>query len=401
MQSGIRVGSILGIPLLIDPSWFLVIALFAFINSVEWQNRYPDWSSFLTVGTGLVTALLLFGSVLLHELGHSVVALAQGIKVNSITLFMFGGMASIDRESKTPFRAFMVAIAGPAVSLLLFILLAGGNTLFLEQGQPLSIVAMNLARINLVLALFNLIPGLPLDGGQILKAVVWKVTGSRYQGIHWAARTGQLLGWLAVAFGLFITFAGGGGGLWIALLGWFCTRNASNYDRVTSYQETLLKLKVSDAMAREFRVVEGDSTLREFVDQYLLREERPMFFAASRGRYQGLVRPEDLQTIERSLWEEKRLSEIAVPLDELATVTESTSLLKVVRQLESDRLPRMIVLTPAGAVAGVVDRADAVRAMATAMKLPLSDKDFAQLKSEGGYPAGLNLAAIAATMPEN
>lgn len=401
MQSGIRVGSILGIPLLIDPSWFLVIVLFAFVNSVEWQARYPEWSTVLTWGTGLVTALLLFASVLLHELGHSVVALAQGIKVNSITLFMFGGMASIDRESKTPLRAFLVAIAGPTVSLLLFILLAGANELFLVQDQPLSIIAINLARINLVLAVFNMIPGLPLDGGQILKAIVWKITGSRYQGVHWAARTGQLLGYLAMAYGLYTTFSGRGGGLWIALLGWFCARNASNYDRITSYQEALLGLKVSDAMAKEFRVVEGESTLREFVDQYLLQEERPTFFAASRGRYQGLVRPEDLQTIERSLWEQKRLSDIVIPLDQLPTVTEVTPLIQVVKQLERDRLPRVIVLSPAGAVAGVVDRADAVKAMAQAMKLPLSDADFARLKSEGGYPAGLNLAAIAATIPES
>ena len=246
-----------------------------------------------------------------------------------------------------------------------------------------------------------MIPGLPLDGGQILKAIVWKITGSRYQGVHWAARTGQLLGYLAMAYGLYTTFSGRGGGLWIALLGWFCARNASNYDRITSYQEALLGLKVSDAMAKEFRVVEGESTLREFVDQYLLQEERPTFFAASRGRYQGLVRPEDLQTIERSLWEQKRLSDIVIPLDQLPTVTEVTPLIQVVKQLERDRLPRVIVLSPAGAVAGVVDRADAVKAMAQAMKLPLSDADFARLKSEGGYPAGLNLAAIAATIPES
>ncbi|MGD1850435.1 MAG: CBS domain-containing protein, partial [Cyanophyceae cyanobacterium] len=148
------------------------------------------------------------------------------------------------------------------------------------------------------------------------------------------------------------------------------------------------------------RVVDGHSTLREFVDQYLLREDRPVFFAASDGRYQGLVRPEEIQTIERSLWEQKRIGDIAIPLEQLPTVTESTPLVKVVRRLEDEHLPRMVVLTPAGAVAGVVDRADAVRAMAKSMKLPLSDADFARLKSEGGYPAGLNLAAIASTIPE-
>ncbi|MEM6503123.1 MAG: site-2 protease family protein [Cyanobacteria bacterium P01_C01_bin.89] len=399
MRSGIRVGSVLGIPLLIDPSWFLIITLFAFVNSMEWQNRFPEWSMLLTWGIGLVVALLLFASVLLHELGHSAVAISQGIKVNSITLFMFGGMAAIDSESKTPMRAFAVAIAGPAVSILLFGMLFGFNT-FLVEGSPLSIVVGNLARINLVLGTFNLIPGLPLDGGQILKAIVWKITGSRYKGTHWAAQTGLALGWLAIAFGLFTTFNGGGGGLWIALLGWFCARNASNYDRVTSFQEALVGLKVGDAVAREFRVVDGRSTLREFVDQYLLREERPVFFAASDGRYQGLVRPEELQTIERSLWEQKRIGDIAIPLDQLPTVTESTPLVKVVRRLEDEGLPRMVVLTPAGAVSGVVDRADAVKAMAKSMKLPLSDADFARLKSEGGYPAGLNLAAIASTIPE-
>ncbi|MGD1937682.1 MAG: site-2 protease family protein [Cyanophyceae cyanobacterium] len=399
MRSGIRVGSVLGIPLLIDPSWFLIITLFAFVNSMEWQNRFPEWSMLVTWGIGLVVALLLFASVLLHELGHSAVAISQGIKVNSITLFMFGGMAAIDSESKTPMRAFAVAIAGPAVSIILFGMLFGFNT-FLVEGSPLSIVVGNLARINLVLGTFNLIPGLPLDGGQILKAIVWKITGSRYKGTHWAAQTGLALGWLAIAFGLFTTFNGGGGGLWIALLGWFCARNASNYDRVTSFQEALVGLKVGDAVAREFRVVDGRSTLREFVDQYLLREERPVFFAASDGRYQGLVRPEELQTIERSLWEQKRIGDIAIPLDQLPTVTESTPLVKVVRRLEDEGLPRMVVLTPAGAVSGVVDRADAVKAMAKSMKLPLSDADFARLKSEGGYPAGLNLAAIASTIPE-
>ncbi|MEM9772446.1 MAG: site-2 protease family protein [Cyanobacteria bacterium P01_D01_bin.73] len=386
-------------PLLIDPSWFLIITLFAFVNSIEWQNRFPEWSMLLTWGIGLAVALLLFASVLLHELGHSMVAISQGIKVNSITLFMFGGMAAIDRESKTPMRAFAVAIAGPAVSIILFGLLFGFNTLLVE-GSPLSIIVNNLARINLVLGTFNLIPGLPLDGGQILKAIVWKITGSRYKGTHWAAQAGLTLGWLAIAFGLFTTFNGGGGGLWIAFLGWFCARNASNYDRVTSFQEALVGLKVGDAVAREFRVVDGNSTLREFVDQYLLQEERPVFFAASDGRYQGLVRPEELQTIERSVWDQKRISDIAIPLEQLPTVMESTSLVKVVRRLEDEGLPRMVVLTPAGAVAGVIDRADAVRAMAKSMKLPLSDADFARLKSEGGYPAGLNLAAIASTIPE-
>ncbi|HEY9832686.1 MAG TPA: site-2 protease family protein, partial [Stenomitos sp.] len=199
MQANWRIGSLFGIPLFLDPSWFLILGLVTLLNALDFSRRF-EW--IWAIGAGLAMALLLFASVLLHELGHSLVARSQGIKVNSITLFIFGGVASIDRESKTPGQAFQVAIAGPAVSLALSGLLYGvaqvvpSNTL----GQ---ILALDLAHINLILGIFNLIPGLPLDGGQVLKAAIWKLTGSRFQGVRWAAQTGKFLGGLAIAIGLY------------------------------------------------------------------------------------------------------------------------------------------------------------------------------------------------------
>jgi len=198
MQASWRIGSLFGIPLFLDPSWFFILAFVTIINA---QNLDPTFGSSWAWSGGFVMALLLFGSVVLHELGHSLAARSQGIKVNSITLFLFGGVASIDRESKTPGEAFQVAIAGPAVSLTLF-----GLFYALSQALPPSSLGENivsdLAHINLVLALFNLIPGLPLDGGQVLKAAVWKLTGNRFQGVRWAARTGKAFGGLAIALGL-------------------------------------------------------------------------------------------------------------------------------------------------------------------------------------------------------
>lgn len=392
MQTGWRIGSLFGIPLFLDPLWFVILAL----GTLNYGVAYLQWGTVLAWSAGLVMALLLFGSVLLHELGHSLVARSQGIKVNSITLFLFGGIASIEEESKTPGQAFQVAIAGPAVSIALFVLL----TLLgqaLPASSPASVMAADLAKINVVLAVFNLIPGLPLDGGQVLKAAVWKVTGNRFQAVHWAARAGQILGWLAIATGIAVDFFTGElvSGLWIALLGWFGIRNASAYNRVTTLQEALLQLVAADAMTSEFRVVDADQTLRQFADLYLLETVAPqVYFAASDGRYRGIVSIDDLRLVERSKWDQT-LHTILHPLTTIPTVADSTCLVEVINQLETQQLPRITVLSPAGAVAGVIDRGDIVRALAQKLNMPVTDAEIKRVKEEECYPPGLQLQAIA------
>ncbi len=395
MQASWRIGSLFGIPLFLDPSWFFILAFVTIINA---QNLDPTFDSSWAWSGGFVMALLLFGSVVLHELGHSLAARSQGIKVNSITLFLFGGVASIDRESKTPGEAFQVAIAGPAVSVTLF-----GLFYALSQALPPSSLGENivsdLAHINLVLALFNLIPGLPLDGGQVLKAAVWKLTGNRFQGVRWAARTGKAFGGLAIALGLGVALLTGEllGSMWIALIGWFVFRNASLYDRLTTLQEALLQLVASDAMTREFRVVDANQTLRTFADEYILADmQTPMpYYASANGRYRGLVAIEDLHFVERSRWETQTLESIVRPLSEIATVEEKTSLVEVINTLEARPLNRLTVLSPAGTVAGVIDRGDIVRAVATKLHLPITDAEIKRIKAEGSYPQALQLPAIA------
>ncbi|MCA1994975.1 MAG: site-2 protease family protein [Coleofasciculus sp. S288] len=399
MQGNWRIGSLFGIPLFLDPSWFFILAFVTIINALD---LYPNFGLASAWSTGLLMALLLFGSVVLHELGHSLVARSQGIKVNSITLFVFGGVASIERESKTPGEAFQVAIAGPAVSLTLFglfSLLAG----VLPSSGMGYVLASDLARINMVLAIFNLIPGLPLDGGQVLKAAVWKLTGNRFRGVRWAAKTGKALGGLGVVFGLgLVLLTGAWAAIWIALIGGFVYRNATAYDRITTLQEALLQLTALDAMTREFRVVDAKLTLRSFADEYILTDLQTLmpYYAASDGRYRGLVGIEDLQFVERSLWETQTLESIAHPLSEIPTVEEKTSLLDVINNLEVGQINRLTVLSPAGAVAGVIDRGDIVRAIATKLSLPIAEAEIKRIKAEGSYPPGLQLEAIAkATLP--
>ncbi|MBE9003583.1 site-2 protease family protein [Fortiea sp. LEGE XX443] len=393
MQTNWKIGTLFGIPLFLDPLWFVILGL----ATLNFGVAYQEWGSAIAWSAGLIMALLLFGSVLLHELGHSLAARSQGIKVNSITLFLFGGIAAIEEESKTPGKAFQVAIAGPLVSVGLFFLLSL-VAIVIPDTSPVSMMVGDLARINLVVALFNLIPGLPLDGGQVLKAALWKVTGDRFQAVHWAAKSGQILGYAAIALGFAVDFFTRelALGLWIALLGWFGLRNANTYDRVTTLQETLLKMVASDALTRDYRVVDADQTLRAFADSYLLDSAAPqVYFAASDGRYRGMVAIDDLRLVERSEWETRTLQSIVHPLTEIPTVTESTSMAEVINKLENEQLPRITVLSPAGAVAGVIDRGDIVSAVAQKLNIQFTDVEIKRIKEEGSYPPGLQLGVIA------
>jgi len=395
MKSGWKVGSIVGIPVYLDPSWFFIVAFFTYLYGSTWRST--PWGATGTAWiAGLVMALALFGSVLLHEIGHSLVARSQGITVNSITLFLFGGIASIDQESKTPMKAFQVAIAGPAVSFSLFIIFSIIGATF-ALAAPAEAVLGQLAGLNFILTLFNMIPGLPLDGGQVLKAAIWKATGSRIKGVRWAAKIGQTLGWCALILGIGACFTPiGPRFLWIALMGWFGIRNASAYSSISDLQEGLLRLKAETAMSREFRVVDAHMTLRQFADKYLLDEaELVTYYASSEGRYRGLVPPEGLREVERSLWESETLELIVQPLETLPSVLESAPLTEVVDQLETRSLRRITVLSPAGAVAGVIDRGDIVRTLAKNLNIPIPDDVIQRIKDEGEYPPGLQIPAIA------
>ncbi len=247
MNGNLKVGNLFGIPFYINPSWFFVLGLMtlSFGGNLTYQTQLTGIYPWLL---GLITSLLLFASVVAHELGHSFVAIAQGIEVKSITLFIFGGLATLGKESETPEQSFLVAIAGPLVSIILFVFL----TLVLNSiSLPLSlqIVVSLLAYINLVLAIFNMIPGLPLDGGNVLKAIVWKATGNPQKGIIWAGRVGQFFGWTAIVIGILGTFSIlPYGSFWTVLIGWFLLRNAGTAARSGTVEGELKKEFASDAI---------------------------------------------------------------------------------------------------------------------------------------------------------
>ncbi len=392
MQADWKIGNLFGIPLFLDYSWLIILLWVIYTSSQDYQER----GLFLAWGAGLVIAILLFCSVVLHELGHSLVAISQGIKVNSITLFLFGGVPSIEQESRTPGEAFQLAIARPLVSLFLFFLL-GLISLLFPISSLISELMNKVAEINLILAIFNIMPGLPLDGGQVLKAAVWKITGSRLTGVKWAAKSGKALGWLGISLGLIVVLTTKNyGGFGIALIGWFALRNARIYQHITDLQSALINIKALQVMTQDFRVVDADLTLSQFADKYLLKSSKfSTYFAAHRGRYLGLVYADAIRYIEKSYWDNQTLRMIICPLNQMVTVSEKISLLEVINSMEFHQQKQITVLSAAGAVAGIIDKSDIVRGIAKYLKLKISEAEIKRVKTESSYPLGMKLEAIA------
>lgn len=391
MASGWRIGSICGIPLLLNPTWFYSLALFAFFFSADWQQ--PGLASWIA---GLTMALLLFASVLLHELGHSLVAQSQGLAVNSITLFPFGGMASISQESKTPGQAFRVAIAGPAVSFGLFLLLVA-LSIGLPETLSIKIMLGRLAMINLILALFNLLPGLPLDGGQVVKAAIWQITGSHIRGVRWAARLGQGLGWLAIGLGIagFLYFSLRFSFLWLVLLGWFGMRRASGLLQETRIQEVMLQVQSREAMQPNFRTVAADLPLAIFADQVCTDAPGTVYYVESAGRYVGEVSEAQLQAVDRSQGSSRTVQDCMTPFEELPTIAESASLAVAIDQLETQNIPQLFVVSSTDTILGVIDRVTVMQTLADRLHLQIPEAILQQIQAEGQFPSNLPLHAAA------
>jgi Zn-dependent protease len=360
MNGNIRVGTLFGIPFYVNPSWFLVLILIT-LSYGQALTSLPQLNGVTAYILGFVTAILLFASVIAHELGHSFVAKAQGIEVKSITLFLFGGLASLDKESKTPLQAFLVAIAGPLVSFCLFAILTV-VTLKIQLSLPFFEIVSLLASINLVLALFNLIPGLPLDGGNILKALVWQVTGNPNKGIIFASRVGQAFGWLAVGVGILgilriIPF----GSFWTLLMGWFLLQNAGMSAQSATIQETLDRYKAEDAIIANSPIVSQELSLREFANDYIIGKEkwRKFLVVDAEGKAIGEIVTEDINKAPTSQWNTTFISEL-VQETTGKFVKADESLLEVAKLVETENLQQLIVVNEDDRVLGIVDRSSII-----------------------------------------
>ncbi|MBD1995778.1 site-2 protease family protein [Leptolyngbya sp. FACHB-541] len=363
MNGNLRVGNLFGIPFYVNPSWFLVLGLVTWSYGSGLVAQFPELGV-TAWGLGLVTALLLFASVLAHELGHSFVAMAQGIEVKSITLFIFGGLASLGEESKTPEGSFKVAIAGPLVSFVLFGLFTAVN-LLLDLPNALTAIVALLSYINLALGVFNLIPGLPLDGGNVLKAIVWKITGKPYKGVAFASRVGQFFGWVGVALGILSVLGlSNVGSIWTLLIGWFLLQNAGRSAQSATVQEKLSGLTAGDAVDPDSPIVSASSSLREFANGYIIGNEKnwqKFLVTDENGQLVGEISVDSMKTIPTNDWWDVQVKELMQPIDQVNTVPSDKPLLEVIGLLEEKKLPALVVIRDNGVLVGLLEKASIVQ----------------------------------------
>jgi hypothetical protein len=439
-----------GIPLRIHPTWFVIL----FVATLAFEQHYRltltgQGTPGLIWAVALITAVMLFVSVLLHELGHSLVALSQGVQVRSITLFLLGGVASVERECPTAIGALLVAAAGPAVSLLLAIgLLALGHPAA-HISPVLGEMVNQLGALNLVLALFNLLPGLPLDGGLIVKAMVWQITGSQRRGMEVANACGRLLAYLAIFLGSLLLLRGSGlAGAWLMLLGWFGLGAARNQQQLLQVQKALKELTVKDVAQRRYRVLEASTTLRQLSRLWLddastiasandltiasvpvtvgppgaagnqngkpgpwtkgaklppngsvpvAGSELPdWILVCDRGRWQGVIDDGPLRELPVQRWDNERVGDHLRPLNSLASIPESAPLWQAALALEQHQ--RLLVLSPAGLPSGTVERPELGDSVLRRLGLRLPAPLLANARRQNGYPLGLALGQIAKAM---
>jgi Zn-dependent protease/predicted transcriptional regulator len=361
--SGLKIGRVFGIPIYLHPTWFIFFVLIAYLLAGQFAGPPPNSASPKSWAVAIIASLLLFASVILHELGHSVIALRYKIPVVSITLYFFGGLARIAKEPEKPSQEFNIAIAGPVVSMAL----AGafwGLSLVLAPYQLVAKSAAWLAGINAVLGLFNLAPGFPLDGGRILRAAVWAITGSYARATRVASRGGKVVAYAMILWGAYnaLYLHNIQGGIWIAFIGWFLLTAAQESYAQVAIREALAGLRAADIMSLDLPTVPRDISLEEY-GHMVLRTGRRCHLVSSDGQLSGLMTTHALNNISRDEWHNTSVQAAMLPLDKVRWAAPEEPVLTVLDRMQSEDINQMPVLQsdPDPHVVGIVSRDSILR----------------------------------------
>jgi Zn-dependent protease/CBS domain-containing protein len=358
---GLRLGRILGVEVRIDYSWFVIFFLIVWTFSFfVFPAHHPGAGRSVHLGMGLAAALFFFASLLAHELSHCVVARSRGIPVDGITLFIFGGVARTRREPDTPGDEFAIAGIGPVTSMVLSVLLGAVAWLGARAGVAAVItdVAIYLAALNFMLAVFNLLPGFPLDGGRIFRSIAWRITGDITRATRWATIAGQGVGFLIIALGLWQTFFGRMvNGLWLVFIGWFIRTAAVRSWRFHLLHRLLAQLLAADAMTRAPQTLPAGLDLATAAEQFLSRRRRA-FPIEREGWPAGILTQSQLRRVPREDWTARRVEDVMTPLADVVVVAPERPMEEVVRQMEAARATRALVLAADGRLVGIITASD-------------------------------------------
>lgn len=356
MEAKVKLGRIWGIPIGLHPSWFLIFGLLTWSLAVGFfPEEYPDLPLAAYWLLSGLTSVLFFGSVLAHELAHSFFALRNHIPVRRITLFIFGGVAQIEQEPRSPGAEFRIAIAGPLASLGLASLF--GGLWWLDQSTSyLAAPSIWLARINLMLALFNMIPGFPLDGGRVLRALVWRLTGSFHRATRVAASTGQLVALGFIGLGVFTIFSGGlFNGLWLAFIGWFLQNAAAGTQTWSNMRHSLRGVTVGQVMNRDCPKVPSLLPLSRLVEERVLNGAQRCFFVTDNGHLRGLLTLREITSIPQRKWRFVTTEQVMVPIERLAQVEPQAELMSALQMMDNADVAQVPVVED-GEIVGTLSR---------------------------------------------
>ncbi len=360
LSGGIPIGKLFGIPLRLHYSWFIIFALVTWaLAGSYFPDKYPEWNRIEAVLAGIITSLLFFASVLIHELMHSLVARKEGIPVLSITLFIFGGVSQLTKEPERPLDEFRMTIVGPGSSLVL-----GGIFLGLYFGlhhstgaaQFIGAISYWLGLINLSLGVFNLIPGFPLDGGRVLRSLLWNRNKNLLKATKTASDIGRVMGYLFIFVGIWFIFIGQFfNGIWLAFIGWFLESAASGSYRQLIVQERLQGHKAREIMSQDCQLVDPDMNVDKLVNEYILRSGSRCFAVMENGRVQGLVTMHDVKQVDRAYWNNKKVREVMTTPEKMKSVGPDDELLMVFKLMSENDINQVPVIEDHNVI-GIIGR---------------------------------------------
>jgi Zn-dependent protease/predicted transcriptional regulator len=386
MEASIRLGHIRGIPIGLHYSWFIVFGLLTYFLSMPGgflQDFFPGWSTSTYWIVAAASSLLLFTSVLLHELGHAFTAQYKGIPVRSITLFIFGGVASIAEDSENARDEFAIAIMGPVVSVAIAIF-SGVVWLIVNPFQEqLAAIFLYLTIVNTILVIFNMIPGFPLDGGRVFRAILWGWTGSVERATRYASMAGVMIGYGFIILGIVLIFFALFTGIWMILIGWFLQNAADQAYKQLQVRRTFEGIRVRQLMEPNPVTISAYSTLEELVDRYMLGRNLRGLPVVDEGVLAGIITLNDIKDTPREQWGHYRVLDRMTSRDRLVTAHPDTDL-DTVLQLMSERDFHQIPVLENGAVVGLLTRGQIIRFLQLRQSLPQA----APPVSRGPGPSG-------------
>src|ERR1041385_7397812 len=374
MKAQIKLGRIFGVEIGLHYSWFIIALLITFSLVGHFEANNPTWSDGLRWAVAIITAILFFAAIVVHELSHAIVAKMRGLPVRSITLFALGGVAQIEKDAADAKTEFWMGIIGPITSFVIGIIclalaLVLGWTPSAMPQTPVAAMLMWLGVINIGLAIFNMVPGFPLDGGRVLRGLIWMITGNAKRATTIAARVGQVIAFLMILYGVMQFFSGAGfNGLWLAFIGWILLSASRESYAQMVIAEGLRGLRVGDVMSRDYLSVEAYSNLQTFAEEHLMRTGRRFFVVNLNGRPEGIITPAEIAAVPRARWPYTTVADVMQPLDRVRSVRADTPVTDALELMGSHDLNQLPVITD-GSVVGVISRAHVLQLIQTRAQL--------------------------------